>query len=162
MAFRLLGLFLTVALAGVFGQVEFPGLFGKITSRPKAGDSAPEITFTKVLHNSASTPWDSANLNGQVTVLHFLPYVSGNPDAVNRWNALIEQFAGKPVQFAWITGEKESTLLPFLQEHPIKGWLFHDPEGATARSYGLKSGAACHDWGRPPDHRLRANHRGNG
>ena len=68
----------------------------------------------------------------------FLPYVSGNPDAVNEWNALVEQFAGKPVQFAWIAGEDESTLLPFLKEHPVQGWLFHDPDGATGRSYGLE------------------------
>jgi uncharacterized protein (TIGR03435 family) len=139
MILRLLGLFLTIALAGVFGQFEFPGIFGKITSRPRAGDLAPEITFTKVLHNGASSSRAPANLNGQVTVVMFLPYVSGNPEIVTKWNALVEQFADKRVQFAWITGEKESTLLPFLKEHSIKGWLFHDPDGATGRAYGLES-----------------------
>jgi len=49
---RLLGLLVTVALAGIFAQVETPGLFGKITSRPRAGDSAPEINYAKVLHNA--------------------------------------------------------------------------------------------------------------
>jgi uncharacterized protein (TIGR03435 family) len=136
---RLLGLFFTIAFAGAFGQVEFPGLYGKITSRPKAGDLAPEIIFTKVLHNAASTPWAPGNLDGNVTVLMFLPYVSGNPEIVTKWNALVEQFKGKPVQFAWIEGEDESTLLPFLKEHSIEGWLFHDPDGGTGRSYGLES-----------------------
>jgi len=139
MTLRLLGLLFTVALAGMFGQFEFQGLFGKITSRPKAGDLAPEISFVKVLHNAAAASWTTANLNGQVTVLQFLPYVSGNPRVVSEWNALVEAFVGKPVQFAWITGEQESTLLPFLTEHPIRGWMFHDPEGKTGQAYGLES-----------------------
>ncbi len=139
MSLRLLGLFLTIALAGAFAQFEFPGIFGKITSRPKAGDLAPEISFTKVLHNAASSPWTPANLNGQVTVVMFLPYVSGNLEIVTKWNALVEQFADKRVQFVWITGEKESTLSPFLKQHSIKGWLFHDPDGATGRAYGLET-----------------------
>jgi uncharacterized protein (TIGR03435 family) len=138
MTLRLLGLFLTIALAGAFGQFDFPGAFGKITSHPKVGDLAPEINFAKVLHNAASDPWSSANLNGRVTVIMFLPYVTGNPDAVNRWNALVEQFTRKPVQFAWITDEDESVLLPFLKEHPIQGWVFRDPDGATGRAYGLE------------------------
>jgi uncharacterized protein (TIGR03435 family) len=123
----------------MFGQFDIPGLFGKITSRPKAGDLAPEISFAKVLHNAGTAPWSSAHLSGQVTVLQFLPYVSGNPRVVDEWNALVESFAGKPVQFAWIAGEEESTLLPFLREHPIKGWVFHDPDGKTGRAYGLES-----------------------
>jgi uncharacterized protein (TIGR03435 family) len=139
MTLRLLGLLITIALTAVFGQFDFPGVFGKITSHPTAGDLAPEISFAKVLHNAASAPWSSANLNGQVTVLMFLPYVSGNPHVVSEWNALVEKFAGKPVQFMWITDEDESALLPFLQDHPIQGWVFHDPDGATGRSYGLES-----------------------
>lgn len=139
MILRLLGLFLTIALAGMFGQFEFPSLFGNITSRPKAGDLAPEITFRKVLHNAASTSWAPGNLDGQVTVLMFIPYVSGNPELVSQWNALVQQYAGKPVQFGWIAGEGESTLLPFLKEHSVQGWLFHDPDHGTGRSYGLES-----------------------
>jgi len=134
---RLLLLFLAV-VTGVFGQDVFPGLYGKITSRPKAGDLAPEITFTKVLHTAAIEPWTAANLSGQVTVVFPFPYVSGNLNLVSQWNALVEQFAGKPVQFVWIAGEKESDLLPFLQEHPMKGWVFYDPDKTTGRSYGLE------------------------
>ena len=126
MALRLLGLLFTIALAGAFGQFEFTGVFGKITSHPEAGDLAPEISFDKVLHQAAAAPWSSANLNGRVTVLMSSP-VSGNPDAVNRWNALVEQCAGKPIQFAWITDEDESALLPFLKQHPIQGWVFLRP-----------------------------------
>ena len=135
---RLLVLFLAVAFTGAFGQDVFPGLFGKITSRPKAGDLAPEITFAKVLHTAATDPWTAANLSGQVTVLFPFPYVSANLNLVNQWNTLVGQFAGKPVQFVWIAGEDESTILPFLQEHPMQGWVFYDPDKSTGRSYGLE------------------------
>ncbi len=138
MTLRVLGLFLPIAWAGAFGQDAFPGLFGTITSHPKAGDLAPEITFSKVLHSPGSSPWEAADLSGQVTVLFPFPYVSANLNLVDEWNALVGQFAGKPVQFAWVAGEEESTLLPFLQEHPLSGWLFHDPEGGTGRAYGLE------------------------
>lgn len=135
---RLFSLVLAVASVKMFGQFDPPGLFGKITSHPKTGDLAPEISFTKVLHFAGSIPWTPGKLNGQVTVLMFLPYVSGNPDMVNRWNALVEQFAGTSVQFAWIAAEDERTLLPFLKEHPVQGWVFNDRDGATGRSYGLE------------------------
>lgn len=138
MIFRLLGLFLIVALGGLFAQDELPGVFGKIASRPRAGDLAPEIRFSKVLSNAGLAPWTSASLSGRVTVLFPFPYVSGNPNLVSRWNALVESFANEPIQFAWIAGEREDTLLPFLQKHPLKGWFFSDPDGATGRAYGLE------------------------
>jgi uncharacterized protein (TIGR03435 family) len=131
-------LLLAVASANLFAQVEFPGVFGKITTRPEAGDLAPEITFTKVLHTASAEPWTASNLSGQVTVLFPFPYVSGNPNLVDQWNTLVGQFTGKPVQFVWIAGEEESTLLPFLQEHPMQGWVFYDPDKGTGRSYGLE------------------------
>jgi uncharacterized protein (TIGR03435 family) len=50
----------------------------------------------------------------------------------------VEQFADKPAQFVWITEEEESSVAPWLVEHSIKGWVFSDPDGAIARSYGLE------------------------
>ncbi len=50
----------------------------------------------------------------------------------------MDQFADKLVQFVWITGEAESSLGPWLQKHPVNGWVFHDPLGATGGSYGLE------------------------
>jgi uncharacterized protein (TIGR03435 family) len=38
----------------------------------------------------------------------------------------------------WITGEKESTLLPWLEEHPISGWVLLDSKGQTGNSYGME------------------------
>jgi uncharacterized protein (TIGR03435 family) len=139
MTLRLLILVLTFASAVLFGQAEPDGLFGKITARPKAGDLAPDLTFTKVLHNGGSTPWTADKLYGRVTVLQFLPYVSGNPDVVKKWNALVSQFQGEPIQFCWIAAEDEATLLPFLKDHPIEGWVFLDPNKETGRAYGLET-----------------------
>jgi hypothetical protein len=134
---QLLILTLTSAATVLYGQAEPPGVFGKITARPKAGDLAPDLTFTKVLHNEGSNQWTADKLYGRVTVLQFLPYVSGNPDLVKKWNALVAQFKGEPIQFVWLAGEREDTLLPFLKDHPIEGWAFLDPNHETGRGYGL-------------------------
>ena len=79
MTLQLLALFLGIASTALFGQDESIGVFGKITSRPKSGDLAPEISFTEVLHNAASEPWVPANFYGRVTVLAFLPLHLGEP-----------------------------------------------------------------------------------
>ena len=128
-------LLFTVVVAGMFGQI---GIFGPVSAQLKAGDFAPQIVFKRVLNAGAAAPWSPANLAGHVTVLAFYPDTSHNLQSVSRWNSLVEQFADTPVQFAWITAEEESTLLPWLHEHPVKGWVFHDPDGATGRSYGME------------------------
>jgi uncharacterized protein (TIGR03435 family) len=133
----LLCVFLTLSVAS-FGQFELPGLYGKIETPTKAGDVAREISFSKAWHDGDPASWSLGNFDGRLTVVSFLPYVSGNLDSVNRWNALVDQFASKPVQFAWVAGEKEETLFPFLREHPVKGWLFNDLDGATGKAYGLE------------------------
>lgn len=118
------------------------GFFGPVTVRPKAGDPAPDIEYSKVLHSPGASsdpaPWTSANFSGQVTVITFFPDTTDNVQAVTRWNALIKQFSNKPVQFVWLTGEKESSLLPWLAEHPVEGWVLLDVEGDTGRAYGLE------------------------
>jgi len=132
------------ALRKVLGQGPEPnGFFGPVSARPKAGDPAPEVLYTKVLHSPGSSanpaPWTSANFSGQVTVIAFFPDTTDNLQAVTRWNALLKQFANKTVQFVWITGEKEASLLPWLAEHPVDGWVLLDTEGETGRAYGLET-----------------------
>ena len=139
MIIRFLVLFLTVVAAGVFAQ---GGIFGPVSVRLKAGDFAPDMVFTEILGTGAAAPWTSASLSGRLTVLVFFPDTSHNLQSITMWNALVEQFADKPVQFAWVTGECQPPLGPWLQEHPIKGWVFLDPLGATALSYGMESPAA--------------------
>jgi hypothetical protein len=108
----------TFVVAGMFAQ---PDIYGPVSIHPKAGDFAPEIEFTRILSAGDASSWTAESLSGKVTVLVFYPDTSHNLQSVTRWNALAGAFAGKPIQFAWITGEKESSLLPWLQEHSIKG-----------------------------------------
>jgi uncharacterized protein (TIGR03435 family) len=135
MIIRFLVLLLVGVVAGLFGQT---GLFGPVSNSLKAGDNAPDIRSDKILNSIGPVSWSPGNLFGQLTVLTIFPDTSHNLDAVSRWNALAEQFAGKPVQFVWITGEDESSLVPWLAEHPLQGWVLHDPKGETGRSYGME------------------------
>ena len=113
------------------------GFYGTPTGHPKAGDTAPNPVFSQVLGAPVSGSWSQANLSGHVTVLGFFPDTSHNPEPVAAWNARVDQFAQKHVQFVWITGEKQETLMPALAQHPIKGWVLYDPDGSTAKAFGL-------------------------
>jgi uncharacterized protein (TIGR03435 family) len=114
------------------------GIFGPVTVHLKAGDDAPDIEFTKVLHGPGTAQWSSANAFSQTTVLVFLPLVSRNPQQVDLWNGLVDRFAARPVQLVLIAQEQESTLLPWLAQHPVNGWLLFDLTGSTGRAYGLE------------------------
>jgi len=113
------------------------GVFGAVSVRLKAGDFAPDIMFAKVLEPAGGS-WNSGNLSGKATVLVFFPVVSRNPRPMTMWNAVVERFAGKPVQFVLITSEKESSLLPWLAQHRVSGSVLYDPDGQTGRAYGLE------------------------
>jgi len=126
---------LAFAIPSAFSQIS---LYGPITTRPHSGDLAPDLTLTKALSHPADDSWSPTNLSGQTTVLVFMPDTTHNIQIVNLWNAVVEKFAGKPVEFVWITGEKESTLQPWLEQHPVKGWVLHDPEGKTGNAYGME------------------------
>ena len=117
---------------------ERPGVFGPITVSLKAGDDAPNIEFTKVLHAPGTAQWTSSNAFSQTTVIVFLPLMSRNPQQVDQWNGLADRFAARSIQLVLVTGESESTLLPWLAQHPVKGRLFYDPAGSTGRAYGLE------------------------
>jgi uncharacterized protein (TIGR03435 family) len=122
----------------IFMRQERPEIFGLVTVGLKAVDDAPDIEFTKVLHAPGTAQWSSANVFSQTTVLMFLPLMSRNPQQVDMWNGLVERFGARPVQLVLITKEPESTLLPWLAQHPMSGWLLYDPAGSTGRAYGLE------------------------
>jgi uncharacterized protein (TIGR03435 family) len=123
---------LAMVLTGDFG------MYGPVTAHLKAGDFAPDVTFSKVLNAPGPAPWSTPNLSGKLTVLSFFPDTSHNLEAATQWNEVVEQFADKAVQFIWITGEEQSTLLPWLSRHPVKGWVLHDPQGQSGHAYGLE------------------------
>jgi uncharacterized protein (TIGR03435 family) len=132
---RFLLFFFALAIPGAFGQM---GFYGPVTTHLKAGDRAPDIAFTKVLNAPIAGSWSQSNLSGQLTVLAFFPDTTDNLQSVTAWNEVVEKFADKPVQFVWITGEKESALLPWLEEHPISGWVLLDSKGQTGNAYGME------------------------
>ena len=118
------------------------GIYGTAAGHPKAGETAPDLVYSQVLSApvqgaSSQGLWSQANLSGQVTVLGFFPEASLNPQLVVEWNARVDQYAQRHVQFVWITGEDKRTLMPALAQHPIKGWVLYDPDGSTAKAFGL-------------------------
>jgi uncharacterized protein (TIGR03435 family) len=136
---RFLVLFVTFAVSGFAGQ---SGMYGPVSNHPKAGEIAPGIKFTKIVSAPNGASWLPTSLAGHVTVVGFYPDTSHNSKAETRWNALVDRFARMSVQFVWVTGEKESTLGPWLEENPLKGFVMLDPEGSTGRSYGIELPAA--------------------
>ncbi len=137
MTLRLLLSLLTIAVMITFGQSSVP---------IKAGDAAPNLVWTKVLRSASPSAGKPGSFLGQVTVLVFFPNVSANESLVSEWNQLCAQFAEEPVRFVWITSEDEGTLAPWLQQHPVSGWLLHDPQEKTAHTYGVEmSGGALID-----------------
>jgi uncharacterized protein (TIGR03435 family) len=140
---RFLAAVLALLLPAAFGQHSPepipppPSIFGPSTGHPHAGDPAPPIAFTRVLHGPPASSW-TGSLIGNVTVLVFFPDTSDNLQAVTLWNKLVEQAAGKVIQFVWITEEEPASLLPFLAKHPLSGWVFLDRDHQTARAYGLE------------------------
>lgn len=129
---------LALAIPFGFGQI---GFYGPVTKRPHAGDVAPDLTFTRVLGSPGGASWSQSNFAGQLTVLAFFPNTSQNLQQVTLWNATQDKLACEPVQFVWITGERESTLLPWLEQDPIKGWVLLDSEGKTGNAYGMEEPA---------------------
>ena len=113
-------------------------MYGPVTTRLQAGDVAPDIVFTKVLTPIGGAEWSAVNLTGRLSILVFCLRPSQNPQIVTLWNKLVDEFADRPVQFLFVNGEQESTLEPSLSQHPIKGWVFHDPDGKTGNVYGLE------------------------
>ncbi len=114
-------------------------IYGPVTVRLKAGDLAPDFLFHSVVSMSGAAASGVPNLAREITVIAFFPDTSHNIQTVSTWNALVDHFGDRPIQFVWITGEKESILLPWLREPPLKGWDIHDAEGATGRAYGIET-----------------------
>ncbi len=136
LVFILLASSLTLGGHDVSAQI---AIYGPVSVHIKAGDPVPDLSYTKILSASGGvSTWSSVDFTGKFTVLAFFPDTSHNLQSVSRWNAIVDQFAQKPVQFGWITGEKEATLLPWLKQHPIKGWVFYDPDGASGRAFGME------------------------
>lgn len=137
---RLFVIVAVLILAGkeAAAQMQFPGFYGPLTARMKAGEQAPRITGSQV-RSSTDVSWNNSLLSssGKLTVLGFFPNISSNPQIVTMWNQQWARLHAK-VQFVWITGEDMDTLQPFLQAHPVEGWVLWDQAGTTGVAYGLE------------------------
>jgi AhpC/TSA family len=140
MRLRLLLPLLTLAIPVAIAQ---SALYGPVTAHVRAGDSAPDIAAT-LLSSPDSAPWSQSSLAGRFTVIAFIPNTTLNLRAVFVWNQLVDKFKDRPIQFLWITGEADTTLKPWLEDHPIKGWLLHDPQGTTGHNFGLELPVAAY------------------
>jgi hypothetical protein len=61
--------------------------------------------------------------------------MSTSAHATRRWCRLV---AWRGCTQRGFSSEQASTLMPWLRQHPIKGWLLHDPSGQTGKAYGLE------------------------
>src|SRR5215469_6436559 len=127
---------LLLAFAGsVFPQT---GSYGHVTNHVRAGDTAPEITFTSVLSSSTSAPLSQLNFSSDLTVLVFSPDTSHSLESVSQWSALVDQFVNKAITFVWVTSEQDSTLMPWLSQHAMPGWVLYDQDGGLGAAYGFE------------------------
>ncbi len=131
MAYRTLATLLASFVIPVLGKTPMP---------VKAGDPAPMLSWTKIIASAASLAGPQ-NLSGETTVVLFLTPVSHNDETLASWNKLVEQFAGKPVNFVWIANEAEESLTPFLKNHPVLGWMLLDPQEESYKAYGIEGGS---------------------
>jgi hypothetical protein len=90
--------------------------------------------FTQPGPLESASDWTADSLSGQLTVLVFYTDTSHDLQSVISWNALVQQFAGKPIQFASSQG------LSVLRSGRV-----HRP--------GLWNGSRCSrdHWRRPAD-----------
>jgi uncharacterized protein (TIGR03435 family) len=134
MNFKLFLLLLALAASGLAQT----GFYGHITNHVKAGDTAPEITFTSVLSSPTSAPLSQLNFSGDPTVPVFSPDTSHSIESVTPWNVLVDRFANKAITFVWVTSEEDSTLMPWLSQHAMRGWVLYEQDGCLGAAYGFE------------------------
>ena len=111
-------------------------MFAQVPPPVTAGDRAPAFTWTKVVA-STSDSGGPQNFLGHTTVLLFLRPVSHNEQTVSMSNKLVEEFAGRQVNFVWIANEGVESLVPFLAAHPVRGWMVLDPQAESYKACGV-------------------------
>lgn len=104
------------------------------------GQPAPPLTLPQLLQapEGAAANWPA--LRGKAVVLEFwatwcVPCVEQMP----RWNALVERFKDRPVEFIAITYEDADTVASFLEKRPVGGWVGLDHGGVTFNAFGVES-----------------------
>ena len=106
----------------------------------QAGDPAPPIAAQQLLQapEGAAVTWPA--LRGKAVVLEFWATWCGPcVERIPHWNALVEKFKGRPIQFIAISPEEEEVVRAFLAKRPMAGWIVMDPSDETFNAYGIES-----------------------
>jgi hypothetical protein len=105
----------------------------------RAGDRAPNIACAEVLQ-PAGAAWPPPDLAGQAIVIFVWLAENDLPSMrlFDIWNEAVDECAGKPVQFVFVTTTADASLRAWLPDHPVKGWLLHDPDATTAQTFGIE------------------------
>ena len=105
----------------------------------KPGDTAPAIHLQAFV---PSQPVDAAiaSLKGKAIVLEFwATWCAPCVGAIPHLNQLVDQFAGKPIQFISVTDEDPETIAEFLKKHPIHGLVGTDKDKVMQKAFGFRS-----------------------
>ncbi len=102
-------------------------------------ETAPPLALERLLQAPEGAKAEWSVLRSRAVVLEFwAPWCGPCVDNIPHWNALVEQFAGRPVQFIAITDDNPEQVEAFLEERPVAGWIGLDPEGKMFRAYGVE------------------------
>ena len=103
------------------------------------GDLTPDLPIPVVLNGGDVTATSLGDLRGQTVIVeNWATWCTPCIAAIPHMNELTEQFAGDPgVRFVSVTSEDRETVEPFLEDHPIAGWVGLDADDAFARAFGI-------------------------
>ncbi len=105
-----------------------------------AGQPAPPLALEQWLSAPPGAPGTSPALRGNALVLEFwATWCAPCVEQIPHWNALVEKFKGRAVQFIAISYEEPDTVAALIQRHPIAGWVGIDAAGATFKAYGVEA-----------------------
>ncbi|WP_018969593.1 peroxiredoxin family protein [Rubritalea marina] len=94
--------------------------------------------------DSNGLPLKLSNFAGKVIVLVFWNSWEQAPDTIKFLNKLHQTYQRQPVQIVGVNRDQAATLRKFLQETPVAGVHFSDPEGQLSYQYRIQATPSCY------------------